>query len=237
MTLATDVQQLSVSPIIELYELDLTTIPGLATVYHWASQVNDVGGQVTFGGQAYTPMPISLTGLSKTGKGQIPRPTLTIGNITRLITAEALANDDLVGAKFTRRRTLKKYLDAINFVGNTNPTADPSAEFPREIYYIDRKAKETSEYVEFELASPLDVHGVRLPGRQVVQNYCPFIYKDAASGCDYTPAGSYWDANDNVTTVGNDVCGHRLTSCKLRNASNPNGLPFGGFPAAGLNGT
>lgn len=234
MTIAQDVQKLSVSPIIELYQLDLTTIPGLTDVYYWTPQVNKLGAQVVWKGQAYTPWPISLSGLGKTGKGQIPRPTLILGNISRLITAIALVNDDIVGAKFTRRRTLEKYLDAVNFPGGVNPTADSNAEFPMEIYYVDRKSKETREFVEFELASPMDVHGVKLPGRQVVQNYCPFIYKDATSGCDYTPAGSYWDANDLPTTAGNDVCGHRLASCKLRNGSNANGLPFGGFPAAGL---
>jgi hypothetical protein len=34
-----------------------------------------------------------------------------------------------------------------------NPTEDFSAEFPREIYYIDRKSAENREIVEFELAS------------------------------------------------------------------------------------
>ena len=235
MTIAQDVQKLSISPIIELYELDLTTIPGASTIYFWSPNVNKNGAAVRFGGQDYTPWPVSLTGLSKTGKGQIPRPTLVVGNLTRELTAKALLYDDIVGAKFTRRRTLEKYLDAFNFPGNVNPTADPTAEFVREIYYIDRKAHESQEYMEFELASPMDVHGVMLPGRQVVQNYCPFIYKDATSGCTYTPAGSYWKADDTPTAVaGEDVCGHRLASCKLRNGSNAIGLPFGGFPGAGL---
>jgi phage-related protein len=36
-----------------------------------------------------------------------------------------------------------------------NPTEDTSAEFPREIYYIDRKSAENREIVEFELASSI----------------------------------------------------------------------------------
>ena len=46
--------------------------------------------------------------------------------------------------------------------------ADNTAEFPQEIYSIDRKATETREIVEFELAAPTDLAGVRIPGRQVL---------------------------------------------------------------------
>jgi lambda family phage minor tail protein L len=42
------------------------------------------------------------------------------------------------------------------------------------------------------------------------------------------------DANDAATSDSTkDVCGKRLTSCKLRFGQN-NPLPYGGFPAAAL---
>src|SRR3546814_18403294 len=62
-------------------------------------------------------------------------------------------------AKLTRRRTLAKYLDGM-------PDADPDEEFPPEIWFIEQKVGETSEAVEFELASAMDFQGVQLPRRQ-----------------------------------------------------------------------
>ena len=83
--------------------------------------------------------------------------------------------NDLTGAKVTRIRTLARYLDAINFADQNNPTADSNAEFPKEIYSIDRKSTENREIVEFELAAPTDLAGVRIPGRQATRNLIPSI--------------------------------------------------------------
>ena len=80
------------------------------------------------------------------------------------------AGNDLTGAKVIRIRTLAKFIDADNFADGTNSTADPSAEFPKEIYSIDRKATETREVVESELAAPTDLAGVRIPKRQCTRS-------------------------------------------------------------------
>jgi len=84
--------------------------------------------------------------------------------------------------------------------------------------------------VEFELSSPLDLVGVMLPRRVIIQNVCPWVYRGAE--CGY--AGStYFDTNDNpVGSLGQDVCGKRLASCKARFGTN-GVLPFGGFPSCG----
>ena len=81
----------------------------------------------------------------------------------------------MTGAVVTRIRTLAKYIDAANFADNTNSTADPTAEFPREIYSIDRKSGENREIVEFELAAPTDLAGVRIPKRQCTRRIFPGI--------------------------------------------------------------
>ena len=59
----------------------------------------------------------------------------------------------------------------------TNPlgTPDPTAEFPREIYKIDRKASETRNFVQFELAAPFDLAGVRSPKRLCTRDNFPSI--------------------------------------------------------------
>ena len=124
-----------------------------------------------------------------------------------------------------------EHMDAVNFPGGLNPTADPTAEFADDIYYIDRKSRETRDVIEFELAASFDLEGVNLPRRQIVQNVCPWRYR--SSECGYTGT-SYFDANDrSVVSSTQDICGKRLSSCQARFGQNAE-LPFGGFPAAGL---
>ena len=62
-----------------------------------------------------------------------------------------------------------------NQQANPFGTPDPTAEFPREVYSIDRKATETREVVEFELAAPTDLAGVRIPKRQCTRSIFPSI--------------------------------------------------------------
>ena len=58
---------------------------------------------------------------------------------------------------------------------NTLGTPDPTAEFPREIYKIDRKATENREIVQFELAAPFDLAGIRSPKRLCTRDNFPSI--------------------------------------------------------------
>ena len=84
--------------------------------------------------------------------------------------------NDLTGATVTRIRTLARFIDNANFTGN-NPfgTPDPNAEFPREIYSVDRKSAENREVVEFELAAVFDLAGIRVPKRQCTRALFPAI--------------------------------------------------------------
>ena len=90
---------------------------------------------------------------------------------------QVTTGNDLTGATVTRIRTLARYLDAINFPGGINPlgTPDPTAEFPQEIYKIDRKSAENREVVTFELAAVFDLAGVIAPKRQVTKKDFPSI--------------------------------------------------------------
>jgi len=58
---------------------------------------------------------------------------------------------------------------------NNLGTPDPTAEFPREIYKIDRKATENRDFVQFELAAPFDLAGVRSPKRLCTRDNFPSI--------------------------------------------------------------
>lgn len=224
-----EIQKLAPSAVIELFVLDLSLF-GQGMVYFHAG-TNAVQQRLIWQGKAYDAFPIQVEGFEFNGNGQIPRPKLKVANVTGAITAMVLIYQDLVGAKITRKRTLAKYLDAVNFPGGANPTADPTAEFADDIYYIDRKSRETRDVIEFELAASFDLEGVNLPRRQIVQNVCPWRYR--SSECGYTGT-SYFDANDqSVSNSTQDICGKRLSSCQARFGQNAE-LPFGGFPAAGL---
>lgn len=121
-------------------------------------------------------------------------------------------------------------IDYVKITG-TNPEEDTTAEFSDDVYFIDRKANENKSVVEFELASAIDVAGVKLPRRQVIQNICTWEYR--GTECGY--AGSnYFDVfNNPVGSLSLDRCGKKLSSCKVRFGENEP-LPFGAFPAADM---
>lgn len=224
-----DIQSLAPGFIVELFEFDGTAIG--AAVFRWHNGVNELGNNVVFDGESYARFPIEAEGFERSTKGTIPRPILRLANVTGLISALARENNDLCGAKITRIRTFKKYLDATNFPGGVNPSADPNARMPDEVWFVDRKASENGIFIEFELAAAFDVTGVKLPRRQCIQNVCPWVYRSAE--CGYA-GGPVADKNDQPTTdPALDKCGKRITSCKLR-FGEFNELNFGGFPGVGL---
>ena len=126
----------------------------------------------------YTRMPCQAEGFKYSGKGKLPRPTLTFSNLLGTITSilqlvnQTTALSDLQGAKVTRRRTLARFLDGENFPSNVNPfgTPDPSAELPREVYFVDRKVVENRDVVQFELVSSFDLAGVGAPKKLVTRD-------------------------------------------------------------------
>ena len=59
----------------------------------------------------------------------------------------------------------------------TNPfgTPDPTAEFPQEIYFLDRKISENRDVVQWEAISALDLVNVKLPKRIATRDIFPGI--------------------------------------------------------------
>lgn len=227
--IASDVQKLQPGSIVDLFEVDMVEVGGGVLRFHPGK--NEVISDIVWGGVQYVAFPITVEGFEATGNGKVPRPTLRVANVAGLISASLRDFEDLIGCKVIRIRTLSKYLDAVNFPGSVNPSADHTQEFPREVWFIDRKAAETPTIVEFELAASWDVQGVLLPRRQAIANTCVWVYR--GEDCGYA-GGAVADKLDNPTTLlSNDACGKRLTSCKLRHGLySP--LPFGAFPSVGL---
>lgn len=194
-TPVSELQKINPSSIVELFQLELNTaIHGSNTKYYFHNGTNNnENSNVIFDNIEYTKMPIEADGFEFNGK-QLPRPRLTISNILGTFTTILLTlPQGLEGAKVTRIRTLERYIDNTNFTGGQillengsnllledgsaidmesglNPfgTPDPTATFPNEIYYIDRKVTENRDIIQFELTASFDLDGVRLPKRQVL---------------------------------------------------------------------
>ena len=171
--------------------------------FHAGSNL-DLNGKVVWQSNEYLRYPVEASGFAFQ-KGQLPRPQITISNALSLISAVMLevnlitAGNDLTGAKVTRIRTLAKFLDVENFASfglfdqeddsgfigledsdlfaqeSVSPGTPANNEFPREVYYIDRKVAETRDIVTFELASITDLAGMRLPKRQCTRDLFPSI--------------------------------------------------------------
>ena len=197
-----ELQKPNVDNIIELFQLELNTkMHGISQTYYFHNGVstnNDVN--LIFNNIEYVRMPIEASGFEYNGK-QLPRPTLKISNILGTITTILLTlPQGLEGAKVTRIRTLRQFIDNTNFTGGEilledgsnilqedgtainlesgiNPfgTPDPTATFPDEVFFIDRKAAENRAVVEFELAASFDLQGVRLPKRQILPQDFPGV--------------------------------------------------------------
>jgi lambda family phage minor tail protein L len=224
-------QEIAPGALIELFQLELNVAQhGVAETYYFHAGTNANGySELIWNGQAYMALPIEVEGFEYSGQGTLPRPKMRISNLIGTITSLILTlPEGLEGAKFTRIRTLGRFLDAANFAaGNAN--ADPLAEFPREIYFVDRKSAENRDVVEFEMASAFDMAGVRAPKRQCITR-CQWVYRSAE--CSYTGT-NYFNASDvSVPNASQDVCGKRVDSCKARFGQKAE-LPFGGYPGIG----
>jgi len=257
-----ELQKLAPTAIIDLFEVRLAEgingdgnffnngtgqSPNRVITLRYHAGTNQLVNNIIFDGETYSAVPVEMTGLETSGKGIIARPTLKVANANGAISSLIVDQNIIpLKAQIVRIRTFKKFLDASNFSGG-NATADPAAK-TEEIWYIDRVAEENLEFVEFELTAKLDLTNLELPRRQVTE-FCPWKYR--GDECGYV-AKRYFQVDDIeiskalmqslATTNGLtfdravdkfDVCGKRITSCRLRfpknEGKNGEGLPYGGF--------
>ena len=171
----------------------------------------------------YFAVPISIDGVEINGAGASPRPSLKVANIPTLIRSisnnedgtddeetlysilvdEGLSkNEDMLNTRIEYRRTL---LSNTYSSTDSNPSSPP-VEFPSHIYVIDRVASEDNILVDFELASPIDVEGVKVPGRIVIGRYCVWRYQGGTlnneGGCNWPLSGNgrFFDEKDQLIT-------------------------------------
>lgn len=216
--IATDAQSSEItSPILFLYEINLGTGTNNTLFFHAGKDLDgsDSNKDLIFDGNTYIALPIIMDNIEKKSDGAMTRPKVTIANVETLlktgsafktemadgswdsliqgenVTAANFQFENLIGQRFIRRKTLEKY------TGSATPV-----EFPKETFVIDRIADKNFLSVTLELASPMDLSGVRIPARQVVGKYCPWLYQ--RHGADPIKSACYWKTNDQVTdTEGN----------------------------------
>lgn len=232
MAVRSDVTQVGPLEIIEMFILDTSTIGGGANgVFHFHPGNNPFGNTpIIWKGVQYEPFPVETTGWEANAAGKLPRPTIRVSNIGGYMGSFIRPLRDGLGARLTRKRTLGKYLDAINFPDG-NPYANPNTAFPDEIFYVARKVVENPIFLEMELAVAFDVEGVLLPRRQVLAGICPWIYRSPE--CTYAGPPVQDEDGDPTSDPTKDVCRKTLDACRARFGATGI-LRFGGFPSSML---
>ena len=178
---------LAPTALINLYILDLNPIGVNEIIYaHDGASSSRNFAAIVFAGQSYMAFPVLLESMAYTGDGSVPRPKLHLSNINGFISQFLLQNQDIIGAKITRRRVFARFLDAVNFPGGVSPyTPDPTAAYPDEIFFLNRKITENRMTVSFELATAFELDGVKLPNRPLLALICPIRYRDPTT-CGYS---------------------------------------------------
>ncbi|HFF8940798.1 MULTISPECIES: phage minor tail protein L [Serratia] len=247
MMLNSDLQKLEPGNRIRLIEVDGTRFGADILRFHCDTlpftpqELAAAGGDesklpaksVWWQGLEYGPWPFSVEGLEISADSQGNAPKLSVANINGLISALCLQFEDMAQAKVRIHDTLVHYLDARNFPQG-NSSADPLQE-KLQVFYIDRKATENDEAVEFELSSPADLRGLRIPTRQI-HSLCTWCSRGGyrtGKGCDYAGSRYFDDKGNPVDDPSQDRCGGLLSDCQKRFGEHEP-LPFGGFPGAAL---
>lgn len=230
MTIASELQALTPSAKVEFFVVDATAL-GAAEPWYFHNGTNLFKQPVVWQGQEYAYVPVSAQGFELRADGPRPRPNIGIGDAYGEVGALMRLYEDLSGAKLLRRRTHVRYLDAVNFPGGVNPSADPTAEYREELWFFDRVLTDDGTVVVWELVSPLDLEGVLIPARQVRSSGCGSRYR--SSECGYT-GGPVAKEDDTATSdPALDACSRSVMGCKLRFGADAE-LPIDFFPGAGL---
>lgn len=230
MSIAQELQALSPSARLEFFVIDATAqgAPGLWRFHNGTNQLREA---VVWQGQTYDYLPIEATGFELRSDGPRPRPRLVVGDVFGTIGAYVREFGMLAGAKLLRKKTHARHLDAVNFPGGINDEADPTAQYPDELWLFDRISSRDGTHVAWELVSPIDLENVLIPARQVRRTLCGSGYRTPECGYAGPPVAKLDDTA--TTDPALDNCSRRVSGCKLRFGATAE-LPIDIFPGAGL---
>ena len=194
--------------ILELYKLypDTVNSPSIYLSFHGGSVF---GGNVTWQGIQYIPIPVEAEGFGMFGDGTLPRPKLRVSNNEKIVTYFLGKYKDFKNAKVYRKKVFVKHLDDSNFDGQ-NPfgLANSDSEISEEKYLIGQKVQENKSFVEFELNLPLDLDNFDVNHRTVNAKYCYWQYRGL--GCRYEgkpiekdDGSAFTNADDELVSLNN----------------------------------
>lgn len=235
------IQELEPGGKVKLIEVDCTEFNGDILRFHnynvpyteaemlafKQANVTDIPAKsIFFAGEEYKCWPYQLDGIELDGTGSSPTPTLQVSNIDGSVSRLCLDLQNLFGAVVTEHTTFRQYLD-----DGVDP--DPDMEFTQ-VWYICRKSGENRKSVVFELSSPADLTGQKLPRRQI-HSMCHWALNNGYRGpdCGYTGSVFFTDKGVPTDNPALDSCGGLCSDCKLRFGEEAE-LPFGGFIASSL---
>ena len=259
--LSNDLQKLSVSGLVTLYELDATKL-GLGVlrwhghlshedwqyIYEHASKSeyanknkhtvaigteDIVVPDIIWNGNEYKPVAIQSDGLEIRGDGKASTPSLVI-------------TSNLNGVRGMTRRLCRQYNDfagakltvirtsAKYLDGDNFANGNPTAnvnEYRKQVWYIEHKTDDNADSITFELSNPVDFEGARIPAREIT------------SFCHWGVTGGYRGENCQYMGVamfdenGNPTNNPALDKCGSRIGDcqiRDNSERFGGFPSSAL---
>lgn len=228
---AAAIQAPAISGVLQLFDLDLSTITAGAPTLYFASDKAPLT-TILRGGLRYWPVPLEVEGFDRGGTGAAPQPVLRVGDLFRMFSPWVWAGQDLVGAQVTRTVVLRDHLD-----DGADP--DPTAFVLLDVYRIEQKVSHRPTAIEFQLIAQYDQGRRQLPGRQIIRDTCQHRYRVwngstwdySQATCPYTGVPMF-DVADVVTlTETEDLCSKKLKGCTLRFPGAP--LPTTAFPGVG----
>jgi lambda family phage minor tail protein L len=217
---------------IELYEVDYSALlldPGNPQyILKFSPNLGHDGESVRFDGEVYTHIDIKRSGFEKRTEGTQPRPRIEVADVGGVVTGLIASVGDLSGAVLTRRIVFSRHIDSGEDPDSSQIWSD------RETWVVSRKSKARPMHsIEFELAAPSDIQNHTIPFGRVERNLCRWRY--LGTRCGWTREAGFMFKRDGTPTAdaGEDVCGLRLSDCKLRHGAKGDPLRIGSFPGAG----
>lgn len=148
---------------LELFEIDSTPL-GLTEVFYFTNVNTPNNSGILWRTHTYQSFPLKLTGAGNSGDATAPpRPQLSVSNVNKTLMIAIYALGDLRGMLIRRWRTFYKFTD-----NGSEPNFD--AHFPVDEWYITKKVIQNKHVMTFELSSPLDRPGLKLPRRVILRD-------------------------------------------------------------------
>lgn len=180
-----DLIDIEPTAILEFYRLYYDTVnePDLFYPFHPCS--HGITTQIVLNNIAYKPIAVEVEDFETNIFNRISRPRIRVSNVNLAISNLLRQKNDFKNARLERTKIFIKYIDDVNFDGNSNPfgVADPNAEISTDSFIISQKLQENKNIVEFELTAPFDLENFEIPGRLILGRYCYWQYRGL--GCNY----------------------------------------------------